>query len=85
MDRSDAAVYSMSVTGSKHLNFTDLSIWSPVMKHMSAFGKIDGEKMLKIMNAYTVAFFNKHLKGIDSPLLNGPSPDFPEVILKARD
>jgi hypothetical protein len=68
MDRSDASVYSMSVTGSKHYNFSDLSVWSPVLKHTGAFGKIDGEKMLKIMNAYTVAFFDKHLKGIDSVL-----------------
>jgi predicted dienelactone hydrolase len=85
MEKSNAIFYSITVRGSKHINFTDLSVWSPVLKHMGAFGTIDGEKMLKIMNAYTVAFFDKHLKGIDSPLLNGPSPAFPEVILKARN
>jgi dienelactone hydrolase len=85
MGRSHSPIYCITVMGSKHLNFTDLSVWSPVLKYMGAFGKIDGEKMLKIMNAYIVAFFDKHLKGIDSPLLNGPSPDFPEVILKARN
>lgn len=41
-------------------------------------------KMLKIMNAYTLAFFNRHLKGIDSPLLGGPSSEYPEVILKTK-
>lgn len=85
MGKSNAFIYSITVMGSKHMNFTDLSVWSPVLKHMGTFGKIDGENMLKIMNAYTVAFFNKHLKGIDSPLLNGPSPAFPEVILKVRN
>jgi hypothetical protein len=39
---------------------------------------------MKIVNTYIPAFFNKHLNGIDSPLLNGGSPDFPEVIFKAR-
>ena len=29
------------------------------------------EKMLKIMNFYTLAFFNKYLKGMDSTLLDG--------------
>ncbi|MBN1905140.1 MAG: hypothetical protein JW927_08590 [Deltaproteobacteria bacterium] len=40
--------------------------------------------MLKIMNAYTLAFFDWHLKGTGSPLFDGPSPDYPEVILKTK-
>jgi predicted dienelactone hydrolase len=86
MGRSDAAIYSTTVLGSKHNNFMDLSVFSPVLKYAApGVGKIDGDKMLKIMNAYTLAFFDRHLKGIDSPLLNGPSADFPEVIFKARN
>jgi hypothetical protein len=83
MGRAHAAIYSITVRGSRHNNFMDLSVFSPVLKYTGGMvGKIDGDKMLRIMNAYIVAFFDRHLKGIDSPLLNGPSPDFPEVILK---
>jgi hypothetical protein len=86
MGRSNASIYSITVRGSRHNNFMDLSVFSPVLKYIGGLvGEIDGNKMLKIMNAYIVAFFDKHLRGIDSPLLNGPSPDFPEVILKARN
>ncbi len=37
------------------------------------------------MNAYTLAFFDQTLKGIPSPLLQGDSPDYPEVELKIFD
>ncbi len=85
MGRTHNAFYSIFVSGARHLNFTDISIFSPVLKYTSEkIGNIDGDKMLNIMNCYIVAFFDKHLKGIDSPLLNGPSADFPEVIFKAR-
>jgi len=40
--------------------------------------------MLKIINDYTLAFFNKHLKGIDSGLLNDPSSEYPEVEIKVK-
>jgi predicted dienelactone hydrolase len=82
---SRAAAYDVFVKESAHVNYTDLSVWSPVLKYTGLFGKIDGARMLKVMNAYVPAFFNKHLKGIDSPLLDGPSSDFPEVIFKARN
>jgi predicted dienelactone hydrolase len=81
---SRSAAYDVFVKESAHVNYTDLSVWSPVLKYTGLFGKIDGARMMKIMNAYVPAFFNKHLKGIDSPLLDGLSPDFPEVIFKAR-
>ena len=32
------------------------------------------------INAYTLSFFNKWLKGQDDRLHEGPSPDFPRVI-----
>ena len=40
--------------------------------------------MPKLLNDYTLAFFNKHLKGTDSGLLNGPSSEYPEVEIKVK-
>ena len=82
MGRSNNDVYNITVRGSMHVDFSDITVFSPVLKYFRPPGRIDGHKMLKIMNAYTLAFFNKYLKEIDSPLLDGPSPDFPEVIIK---
>jgi predicted dienelactone hydrolase len=85
MGSSRTTAYGVSVKESAHLNYTDVSVWSPVLKYTGLLGKIDGARMMKVMNAYVPAFFNKHLKGIDSPLLDGPSSDFPEVIFKSRN
>jgi hypothetical protein len=41
--------------------------------------------MTEITSAYTLAFFDKHLEGKDSPLLDGPFPDYPEVSLGIRN
>jgi dienelactone hydrolase len=85
MEKASTDVYCITVMESKHENFMDLSVYSPLLKYTGLLGNMDGQKMLRIMNAYTLAFFERHLKGIDSPLLDGPSSDFPEVTLKARN
>jgi len=46
--------------------------------------KQSNELMPKLLNDYTLAFFNKHLKGTDSGLLNGPSSEYPEVEIKVK-
>jgi hypothetical protein len=79
--------YRATVRGAKHFNFAaDLGLYSPLLKFIKAFGpidkpfgSIDGYRMIKIINDYTLAFFDKHLKGEMSPLLDGPSPDYPDV------
>jgi hypothetical protein len=37
-----------------------------------------------IINAYAVAFFNRHLKGRPASLLDGPATQYPEVRIEAR-
>lgn len=83
-DRVRNNAYEIMVKGSAHLNFTDFYLISPLLKWAGAVGSIDGERMQQIVNAYTLAFFNKHLKGENAPLLNAPSPDYPEVRFRSR-
>jgi len=33
----------------------------------------------------SLAFFDHYIKGDSSPLLDGPSPDYPEVTIEMRD
>lgn len=40
---------------------------------------IDASRAHRIINAYTLAFFDQHLAGQATPLLDSPSPDYPEV------
>ena len=73
--------YGISVRGTTHFDFTDLFLYSPVLKFTQAFGPIGGYRMVKIVNDYTLAFFDEYLKGEMSPLLDGPSPGYPEVTI----
>lgn len=88
---SQGDLYSVHVIGSTHLNFTDLSLALPGLKRlsvqgMSVFGPIQADDMEHIMNAYTLAFFEKYLRGKPEPLLDGPPPagEFPGVVFTAR-
>jgi predicted dienelactone hydrolase len=79
-NRAEGTCYGLYVNGTRHYNFADVNIWSPVLKSFGLLGSIDGYRMLGILNSYVLAFFNEHLNGITSPLLDGPSPVYPEVL-----
>ncbi len=73
------AAYGITVRGATHLDFCDVTLYSPVFKYTRFFGPIGGRRMVRIVNKYTLAFFDKHLKGRSSPLLDGCDPDSPCV------
>jgi len=80
----ETTTYAVTVRGSTHFNFTDLYFYSPALRFTKALGPIDGYRMVEIINSYTLAFFDQYLKGESSPLLDAPSPDYPEVTIEVR-
>jgi len=84
LGRSKGGGYSLVVSGTQHNNFSDSSLVGPLLSFplWNALGSINGQQMERIMNAYTLAFFDQTLKGIPTPLLEGNSSGFPEVELK---
>ena len=68
---AESDVYSVRVDGSKHGNYSDFSIMSPLYKMMGVMGQIEGYKMLAITEDYVLAFFDKYLKDENSALLDG--------------
>lgn len=67
-----------------HPNFTDLPYWILPATQLGISGPIGTQHGFDIVNAYSLAFFNKELKGQTSSLLNGSAKRFPEVNLKSR-
>ncbi|MBC8508301.1 MAG: hypothetical protein ISR58_19795 [Anaerolineales bacterium] len=67
------------VEGTAHFDFSDLPAFSPLAHAIGLKGPLNGKRVLRIINDYTLAFFDEHLRGESSNLLNGPSPDYPEV------
>ena len=76
--------YFVQVPGMFHIDFTDVPSWTPLVRWLGAAGPVGVERAHAIVNAYSLAFFDRHLKGLPQPLLAGPSAQFPEVILETR-
>lgn len=66
--------YWMVIDGIKHRDFCDAPLFSPLR-----YGRTAPKRIAQIVGRYSLAFFNTHLRGIAQPLLDGPSPDVPEV------
>jgi len=85
-ERAENSAYLLMVRGTRHLNFSDFSLYGrgSLIRLLGIVGPINGSRCLRIQNEYILAFFDKHLKGQDSGLLDGPSPLYPEVVIKVR-
>ncbi|WP_437590227.1 alpha/beta hydrolase family protein [Sorangium sp. So ce1000] len=80
--------YRAQVEGTAHLTFSDLPV---VVEHFlgkdaapDLLGTLDPARAVEITNAYTRAFVKAHVSGEAAPLLDGPSPDYPEVAFEKK-
>jgi predicted dienelactone hydrolase len=71
--------YYISISGMFHLNFTDAPYYFPLASRLGLTGPIDGQRGFDIVNAYSLAFFDRSLKDQQSSLLTGLSEQYPEV------
>jgi dienelactone hydrolase len=78
-ERLDGPRKWLSVVGSTHGSFTD----GPLLVEQLVPGVpspgLDPVRGLRMTRAYVQAFLDRHLRGRDAPLLDAPSPRFPEV------
>ncbi|KJS55451.1 acetylhydrolase [Streptomyces rubellomurinus subsp. indigoferus] len=66
--------------GANHLSFTDLMLFSEKFGLPTPPGStMSAQRGVELTRAYVAAFFDLQLKGIDQPLLDGPTPANPEV------
>ncbi len=71
-----------SIAGTAHYDFTDLPLLTPLASMIGLKGPIPGPRVVEIINAYTLAFFDFTLKGQASALIPGLSTPYVELILK---
>ena len=69
----------VTILGTRHYDFTDLPLLSPLAPQLGIKGPINGKLVVRILNDYLLAYFNQELKGIPSPLPFGPSADYPDL------
>jgi predicted dienelactone hydrolase len=78
------AGYFVGVPGMFHGNFTDIAIWTPMASLLGVAGPIDPRRAHDIVNAYTLAFFDRHVYGRPAKLLEGPSGEYPDVVFESH-
>jgi len=77
-------LYGIQVRHSTYINFSDANLVLPILKWADILGSIDAREMERILNAYTVEFFEKYLEGKPARLLDGRVDQYPEVEFRAR-
>ncbi|GGU47620.1 lipase [Streptomyces violascens] len=70
----------LAVIGANHPSFTDMDLLEEQAGYPTP--PLDPERGIVITREYVTAFFDQTLKGIHSPLLDGPSPNNPEVLFQ---
>ncbi|SEE12994.1 alpha/beta hydrolase [Streptomyces sp. TLI_105] len=72
----------ITVAGSEHFTFSD----GPVISRH--FGlpqpELPADRAVTVTRTYVAAFFDQHLRGIPRPVLDGPTPENPEVHFQHR-
>lgn len=75
--------YELTLANTKHYDFTDLVLLSPLSQQLGLSGSIDSMFSLELQTHYVLAFFDKYLRMEDSGFLSEPSPS-PELTIKQR-
>lgn len=76
--------YYVQIPGTFHVDMNDVPMLSPLAQRLGLSGPIGAARAHRIINAYTVAFFDRHLKNEPAPLLDGPAARYPEVYVESR-
>jgi predicted dienelactone hydrolase len=79
------SAYQIKVRGARHSSFGDPCLWGGLLSSIGSDATIDGQQMAHLQTAYSLAFFNQHLRDLSSELLAGPSAEFPQVVFESRN
>lgn len=83
-ERLPGAGYLVLIPGMFHTQFSDAPLFSPLAPLVGLAGPFDSQRGHSITNAYTVAFFDRHLKGQPAGLLDRPAAQYPDVLFETR-
>jgi Platelet-activating factor acetylhydrolase, isoform II len=84
-DSLRAPGYFVQVPGMFHADLTDIPELIPLSSLVGYTGPIGTGHAHDIVDAYSTAFFDRHLTGRPAPLLDEPPGQHPEVLVQTRD
>jgi pimeloyl-ACP methyl ester carboxylesterase len=75
--------WRVNMNGISGWSFGDFALWPGFPEQ--ELSDVMPPRAAQTVSAYVLAFFDRYLKGEESPLLDAPSPDYPEVEIEARN
>ncbi len=79
-----AGFYVLMIPRTHHNSFVDTAFWAPLVMESPPDGTGAAQIALLDYRLYATAFFDRHLRGLDVPLLDGGSEEHPEVFFLNR-
>ncbi|WP_285474874.1 lipase [Actinoplanes sp. NBRC 101535] len=70
----------LSITGTGHLSFCDTPVLAEQAGIPSGITPISADRTVELVRTYVTAFFDKHLRGTDRPVLDAPTAANPEIV-----
>ena len=84
VEQASNEVVEITIQGTKHYDFSSLPLLSPLAENLGLKGPINGELVLEIINAESVAFFDYYLRGDEKISLEEISRRYPAVLYGVR-
>ncbi len=83
-EATQGSAYLVRVPGTFHGDFTDVVDVLPLVGIAGFAGPIGSRRAHDVVNAYTRAFFDRHLAGRPAPVLDEPADRHPDVLVQTR-
>ena len=84
LQASSGDVIEFRIEGTMHHDFSSLPLLTPLASSIGLKGPISGNRVLQLINSYTVAFFDQYLLGIDQEILEPQKSPYAEVQFDLR-
>lgn len=84
VEKAENTVIEITIDGTRHYDFSSLPMLSPLTATLGLKGPIEGDLVLEIINAESLAFFDRYLRGKTNLSLEGISNRYPEVQFRVK-
>ena len=72
VEQARQAAYQITLDGARPLDLTGAAMWFPLLAELTDFEGGSAYQIQRSLNAYCLAFFDRHLRGLAAPLLDEP-------------
>jgi hypothetical protein len=80
--------YRVTLNGVTSVSVGDFALWpgiSDTPRMLAALDDVEPVRAMEIVNTYMLAFFDRYLRDEEAPLLDSPSPEYPEVEIEIHN